>query len=365
MLRSMEQHPGQKTAENPDDPFIPVYPQAILPGVLTVVVKKSRLKEIQQLQEVRERRVWRVRGVVSDSVPLSGWFEDTFQRALYSRFFIEPDDDPKTIYLDFGGSHAVYFDLVGDENHQLRHVETRVSCQLPLQAIVSSRRYLNALLDVITRDYHLPLVVQRIELMSPTDGEILAYQSLLPNGQGVELGPLGGIGVSAHFAPYYALYREGMTSSSPFYRFICGFKLYEGRDSLMQMVREQCAAKGVTLKPPKDVEIKPEELNLFGIGHKGMENVKNLKDFYGCVSDLRDAISHFFITREGEKQHIYLASGEELHRYSAAGSALLHYSHISIQALNVFYNRHLLSLRGSVLPTIQKRDQFIIRVADL
>lgn len=201
--------------------------------------------------------------------------------------------------------------------------------------------------------------------MSPIDGEVLAYQSLLPNGQGVELGPLGGIDVSAHFAPYYALYREGMTSSSPFYRFICGFKLYEGRDSLMEMVRKQCEEKGITEKPAKEVKIGPEELSLFGIGDKGMENVRNLKDFYGAVADLRDAISHFVITREGEKQHIYLASGEELHRYSAAGSALLHYSHISIQALNVFYNRYLHSKCGSVLPLVQNRDQFIIRVADL
>ena len=62
--------------------------------------------------------------------------------------------------------------------------------------------------------------------------------------------------------------------------------------------------------------------------------------------DLRDAIAHFLIEREGSDVHVYLAEGVQLYTYSTVGSALLHYAHLSLERLRMFYTQNV-GQRGS------------------
>ncbi len=66
----------------------------------------------------------------------------------------------------------------------------------------------NALLDALVRNAELPWVLSRLELVSPEDGEVIAYEPVLPYRDGVRIGPLGGIDQLVPFAPYDAIYRE-------------------------------------------------------------------------------------------------------------------------------------------------------------
>jgi hypothetical protein len=54
-------------------------------------------------------------------------------------------------------------------------------------------RLLNALLDVITSNFNMPLCLKQLEFISPTDGEVLLLQTLLPIKDGIAAGPLGGV----------------------------------------------------------------------------------------------------------------------------------------------------------------------------
>lgn len=53
--------------------------------------------------------------------------------------------------------------------------------------------------------------------------------------------------------------------------------------------------------------------------------------------ELRDAIAHFLIERDGADVHVYLAEGAQYQMYSTASAALLHYAHLSLEELRLFY----------------------------
>ena len=141
----------------PDDPFVLLFPPEPAPGILAALARQSRLEEIKQHEQSKVSQVWTVRGIISDSVPLSGAPHEVIQRRPHNLLFL--NEDPLSIYLHSGGRQAIYYDLVGDECRKLNHIEVRVESRLPSNAIMLARRPLNALLDVLTRDYdnHVPL----------------------------------------------------------------------------------------------------------------------------------------------------------------------------------------------------------------
>jgi hypothetical protein len=222
----------------PDDPFVLLFPAEPAPGILAALARQSRLEEIKQHEQSKVSQVWTVRGIISDSVPLSGAPQEVIERPPHNLLYL--NEDTLSIYLHSGGRQAIYYDLVGDECRKLSYIEVRVESRLPSNAVMLARRPLNALLDVLTRDYDMPLTVQRVELISPLDGKPFVYQMLLPHNRGIQAGPLGGIMQAVPFAPYDAIYREALTSSSPFYRLLCAARMFEGTGTIRKWLRQQC-----------------------------------------------------------------------------------------------------------------------------
>jgi hypothetical protein len=346
-----------------DDPFFLLHPFEPTPGILAVMARQSRMEEIRAYELSGVSRVWSLRGIVSDSVPLSGSPEDVVLRRPHNLFFINEREDPISVYLHSGGRQAIYYDFVGDEKHRLAHIEVRVESSLPSTAVMLARRPLNAMLDVMTRNHNLPLTLQRVDLISPLDGNTLLHQMLLPHNRGIEFGPMGGIQQAVPFAPYDAIYREALTSSSPFYRLLCAARIFEGTATIRKWLRQQCQERGIEPKLPSEVEVDPEQLKRFGLDPTFVASVKTAQDLYHRSKDFRDAIAHFLIEREGADVHVYLAEGMQLYNYSTVGSALLHYAHLSLEQLRMFYTRNVGQRGSHILPTVQNRDQFIVRAS--
>jgi len=333
------------------------------PGMLAAITHPDKLAEIAELEKSGQKTVWKVRGIVSDSVPLSGEILEALSRPVHNLLFL--NEDPLTIYLHAGGRKAVYYDFVGDGNHNLQHIEVWVESRLPSVAMLLARKPLNAILDVITRNFNLPLTLQRLELLSPKDGHVLISQVLLPMNTKVVAGPLGGIVQAVPFAPYDAIYREALTSSSPFYRLLCAARMYEGTNTVRKWMKERCVERGIQDKLPSDPPVTQEELKEFGFSTEIIQGVKTTQDLFHRLKDMRDAIAHFLIEREGADVHVYLAEGAELERYATAAVALLHYAHNALESLRRFYTAKLESHRGMVLPLIQNRHEFIVRASEL
>jgi hypothetical protein len=165
----------------PPDANILVSPAEPSPGALGAFAKYAKLEQIRRLELERQLRVWEVNAVISDHVPLAGDAAAALSRDSYHLLYL--NENPLWIYLHSGGRNAVYYGLFGDGEGKLKHIAVKVESRLPSNALVLARRPINALLDVLTRDSNMPLMIQRLELISPLDGEVLISELLVPGRQ--------------------------------------------------------------------------------------------------------------------------------------------------------------------------------------
>jgi hypothetical protein len=339
-----------------------VYPREPMPGALAAAVPESRIDELKALEVERARRIWRVRGIVSDIIPLSGDIRAGLERKREHNFFL--NENPLTIYLHRGGRDAIFYDFAADADGRLDYIEVRVETDLPSNAFLYARQPLNEMLDALVRNApHPPLVLQRLELVSPRDGGILAYEVILPFMNGVRFGPLGGILQWPVFAPYHAIFREAIITSSPFYRLLCAWRVYEGIQTVRRWLNEQREQFNINERLPKDPEVDTAHLERMGYAPEFCARIHRVADLFNEMKELRNGIAHFLFEGEGGDAHVYLASGEQLHTYSLSGAILLGYASRAIDDLRMFYSQHLEGRmrRGWMLPMVANRDQFIAR----
>ena len=346
------------------DRFVLLEPREPIPGTLAVLARESRIKEIQELQAERRPRMWRVRAVISDCVPLSGNGDQAVARSSHHSFFL--NENPISIYLHAGGNRFVYYDLIGGEDDHLKFIEVRVETALPDNALLLARRPINALLDAFARNSPMPLAIQRVELLSPSDGSVLAYELMLPCREGIRFGPLGGILQRPIFAPYDALYREAITSSSPYYRLLCAWKVYEGIGRIRRFLREKAEDFGVTERLPAEPAVNKDELVRLGLRPEFLEGIRTANELFGRLTELRNGIAHFLFETDAGESQVYLADGGQLRTYSTAASALLLYAHRMLEVLQSYYAQHLEGrlMRGTVLAGPENRDMGVVRAAD-
>jgi hypothetical protein len=280
---------------------------------------------------------------------------------------VNPSENPLWIYLHAGGRKAVYYGLFNDVKGRLDYIAVKVQSALPSNALLLARGPINALLDVMVRNYPMPLLLQRLDLMSPTVGDVLPSECLVPEPRGVSIGPLGGIAQATPFAPYDALYREALTSPSPFYRLICGWKMYEGSGKIRGIVRKECEQRKVPPRLPADPTITADDLRKFGFSPEFGTGITCARDLFEKLRETRNAISHFLIETDGGESMVYVADGRQLQHYSVSAAAMLHYSHQALEDLRLFSVKNGIRLwaTGSmILPMPQNRDQFPVRGSD-
>jgi hypothetical protein len=350
-------------APPPPDADILVFPREPSTGAIGAFAKYRKMDQIRQLERERVLTAWEVRAYISDHVPLAGGADIVLARPAYH--FLRVNENPLWIYLHSGGRNAVYYGLFGDENGKLQYITVSVESVLPSNALLLARGPINALLDVFTRDSNMPLTVQRLELISPRDGEVLISEFLIPERNGVVLGPLGGIMQAVPFAPYDALYREGLTTASPFYRLLCAWKMYEGTNRVRRWVREECERRGITDPMPADPHIDAQELIRLGLDAAFVQGIRHARDLFEKMREQRDAIAHFLIERDEGESHVYVADGRQLHAYAVGSAALLRYAHRVLEELRQFASQRMLWATGAmILPMPQDRAQFVVRASD-
>jgi hypothetical protein len=334
------------------------------PGALGVFTTYRKVEEIKQLEAARKMHIWEVRATISDHVPLVGGADAALSRQPYH--LLRLNENPLRIYLHSGGRNAIYYDLVGDQHGTLTYIAVRVESRLPSNAMLLARKPINALLDVFTRDWNMPLMIQRLELVSPADGAILVTEMLVPQRNGISLGPLGGIIQAVPFASYDALYREALTASSPYYRLLCAWKIYEGTQRLRRWIREECEKRKITERMPGDPKVEQDELIAMGIRDEFAKDIKDAGQLFERLAKERHAIAHFLIEEDDGESHVYLADGGQLRRYAIGSSVLLHYGHRLLEDLRLFCMRHMLTIPAGamILPSPENRDQFIVRASE-
>jgi hypothetical protein len=160
---------------------------------------------------------------------------------------------------------------------------------------------------------------------------------------------------------YEALIREAITTGSPYYRLLCAYRLYEGLQPLRKTIRELAEKFGVTAQMPKPPTVDLEFLKRVGFTPDFLEKLKHAEDFWKESAALRHAAVHFLL--DGSSGPISLSHGGTYHVYSLVGAVLLQYSHQAFRELSGHATKYFGDrlTRGSVLPMIQRRDDFLLR----
>lgn len=138
---------------------------------------------------------------------------------------------------------------------------------------------------------NLPLIIVRT-LVTDKKHKTFSFGYTAPY-QTADLNP-GGITIHLEMLPIYALYREAKNSLSPFYRFLCYYKILEGiyrhlRPALFQKAAN-AGKKLSTMKEliPDDKEINNNHQNLVA---------RPIQKFFEneLTKDFRDAVAHYFL----------------------------------------------------------------------
>lgn len=340
--------------------WVLVDPKEALPCSLGVVVPESRVEELGRIEREDLERPFLVRAVLSDHVPLAGSMAEILNRPSHHRVAV--NDHKLSIYLHHGGRHAAYFDLIGaGSDGWLDYIEVVVQTKYPSKCFWSARTAVSQLLDSMMRARWLPLTIRRLDLYLEGDEHPLCHQLMLPFMDGVCWGPLGGIHQDPFLAPYEALIREAITTTSPYYRLLCAYRLYEGVPPLRKMLREIGEREGVPVKLPKPQQLDLEWLKRFGVQDEFLAGLKNVEHFWQKTSQLRHAAAHFLL--DDAEAPISFSDGPTYQTYSLAGALLLHYSHTAFQDLSRSIPLELSNRlqRGSILPLPERKRDFSLR----
>jgi Bacterial conjugation TrbI-like protein len=108
--------------------------ESAFPGEQTMIYRESATREIVSFSMNPQRRVFRVRAVVTDQgQPMNSSLEEVLSFVPKNRFKLR--DGPFAVWKHYGGTKAVFFDLCADSDGNLWAVEVDVSARRPELAL--------------------------------------------------------------------------------------------------------------------------------------------------------------------------------------------------------------------------------------
>lgn len=224
-----------------------------------------------------------------------------------------------------------------------------------------ARTAVNDLLDNLQGRVWLPLSIMRIDLYVKGEPYPLAHQLILPYPVGLKIEPLGGIHQYPAFSFYEAVLREAIISTSPYYRLLCAYRLYEGLSKLREWMKKLSEKFGINDKLPKDPIVDRDLIKGIGLNEDFLKGVQKISDLFNKFSELRNRVAHFFL--KNDDRPLLFSHGPTYYEYSLAGAVLLYYSNLAYKELANYFTQKLSGklARGMILPLKKNKDQFILR----
>lgn len=268
-----------------------VDPPDPLPGSLAVLLPASQANRFNEIVTERNFKRYVVRAVLTDNVPLSGNLDELISRP--SNSLISVSGPALTIHLEYPGYTPAMYDLQPGEAASLSHIDFLVDTNHPVAAFSLARTAVNQLLDVLIRHVWLPLVIMRLDVLIRGETTPLLHQLILPFVNRLSIGPLGGFGSFAPLAPYEALLSEAIGASSPFYRFLCAYRLLEGVNYLRSEIRKLVDRFGVQERMPRPPEIDQTVIRGLGFDQAFVDRVNSTDTLIKEFKEARNAAAHF------------------------------------------------------------------------
>ncbi|MFN0279396.1 MAG: hypothetical protein ACKVRN_12500 [Pyrinomonadaceae bacterium] len=337
-----------------------INPKIPFPGMLAIFIPVSESQIVSELELSRTYQNYLVRAVVSENIPLSFNVTEFIKRDSSSLLVVK--ENPLTLTMHHGGYNAIFYDLVPKENGDLSHIEVEIKAQYPADCLATARTIVNQFLDRLMREMWLPLSIIRLDIFLKGRDTPLMHQLVFPFNTRMQIGPLGGYDAFPLFSSYEALIREAIHSTSPYYRFLCAYRLNDGISHLRSEIKKLCANHGVTTKLPKRPKIDPTVLLDFGFNKEFADKIDSMDKLESEFTNWRTSVAHF-LTKNPEEPPLNFSQGDNYRTYSLGSAVLLFYAHQSFTDLFVYFNQNLSGhvSRGSVLAEKEDRDKFVIK----
>ena len=338
--------------------YIIAKPSLPFPFCLATVFPVSQTKNLHRIETEKKRQIYKVRAIISDNIPLAGLVPELINQS--SKSLLDINGNPLTIYLHHSGYNAVFYDLVPRPNGELSHIDVQIEADHPDATFAPARTAVNQLLDTLMRELWLPLIIVRLDVYEENSERALLHELHIPFQMKLIFGPMGGYDSFPIFAPCEALVREAIEATSPYYRFLCAYKLFDAVNQLRYKIRKYAENFEVKKPMPKPPTISPEFIQGFGFVPNFASKIKKFDDLIKELTKSRDFIAHFFLK---EYSPLHLSDGNSYRFYSAASALLLYFTHEAVNDLRVYFGQNINShlYRGSILPEIENRNQFVIK----
>ena len=256
-----------------------------------------------------------------------------------SKCLLYVNEEPLTLHVEYPGYLPLMYDLHRGDAKELTHVDFLIDTNHPVASLAHARTAVNQLIDVLMRHVWLPLVIVRLDVYVKDEPDVLLHQMVLPFTNGLAIGPLGGFGSFASLVPYEALLREAIGSPSPYYRFLCAYRVLEGVKYLRSEIAKLVAKLSVKERMPRPPAIDPNMIIGLGLDSSFAQNIKSIDTLVGEFTEPRNALSHFLLNRA--KQPLHVSDGNHYRFYSCGAALLLFYAHSSVRDLMVYFNQNL------------------------
>jgi len=237
-----------------------------------------------RMNDTRTRR-FELKAKLSRNPPDSYDMNGAFDSSHGDSFFIAPDE-VSYFEVEIGGV-ALRLDFNADR--QVSMVSSVMSATTP-------RAVKNQFLDLLTRYLDRQAYVARVPIyVSMTVVRDIEHEVQYISFRGpprMTSVSTGGEALAEEMKPVYALYREAMNSSSPYYRVLCFHKIMEGLlGSMRTSIRKR--AKNATIELNEEKERIPDHSDF----PAGLRNYVGgpVKQFYDnfLSKNYRDAMAHF------------------------------------------------------------------------
>ena len=301
--------------------------------------RESRVREIGMLSYRKERKTFAVRAVMADRPqPSNCALEDVV--TFVPRTHILLTDGAFTAFKYYSHGKAVLFDLICDNDQRLTHIQTYVSARLPELALGYAGAAINQFIDTLAMHTENPLSIQRLELMSPEDGGVLAFQITVPSRVITNVKKFHSLRAGGPFLNTEALYREAITNPSPYYRLLLAYRGFEGVQQVRKMLRQLTAELKITERMPKAVRLDNGELARLQF-HKEVQTLKDTGELFGYYRELRDGVAHFILDQNKSASGALQFSSTIVYNYAAVSTVLLKYLRLELIQLRDYYEAFL------------------------
>lgn len=261
------------------------------PGIIDFLVQVPIFENDSRTDEERlydkEERKFEIKAILTKEIKFSGPTDLDIDEAKGTSFFKVPED---AIKIKIFNNYGTYWGTKNKDNEisaflgDVNSTNWNKAVRLFIEAI-------SPMLDYFSYVANCPILIAKI-YCHDTKNNIELFSYTVPYSE-VNINPHID-SLPEELIPIFALYREAKNNHSPFYRFLCYYKILEGvlkniRPKLFKKLKNQ----GIQFNRleelvPQHTEIEGELLKLIG---KNIQNV--FEDYF--TKKYRNVVAHFIV----------------------------------------------------------------------